>query len=240
MGGKHLWCISLEICHQMCINDQELEGMVGFEFKLAYKYNILLRIQTLYFLKNFLTILHLDLHQIQCCMSNPNWEELLSQTKFANFHDYYRTSFIERMITTHLEMEPVPPETTTTPSTLTRFPTTNLGCQGLIHLSLQNKRSLSKCRCRNHRKKPHRNLLERKNSKSKQPMEPLDLHEEELCRGGIEEIDVEEVEPINQMSKYIPPRKSMTKEPKDLDASKFMVSTPLLLENMFFNGMLLA
>jgi len=77
-----------------------------------------------------------------------------------------------------------------------------------------------------------------KMDKSKQPMEPLDLDEEEL-RGGIEILDSEEVEPITRFPKYIPPRKPMMKVPKDLDAMKFMVSTLLLPESVLFEGPLL-
>lgn len=75
--------------------------------------------------------------------------------------------------------------------------------------------------------------------KSKQLIEPLGLDEEELHK-GIEEIDVEDVEPITQLPKCISPRKSTAKVPKDPDSVKFMVSTPLLVEIVLFEGQLLA
>lgn len=78
-----------------------------------------------------------------------------------------------------------------------------------------------------------------KMDKSKQPKGPLDLDEEEL-HGGIDEVDLEEVQPITWLLRYIPPRKSMTKVPKDLDNTKFMVSTPLLPKSVMVEGPLLA
>lgn len=49
-GMPHLWCNSLEICHQICINDKKkLEGKVGFEFIFAYKSRKLTNIRTLFF-----------------------------------------------------------------------------------------------------------------------------------------------------------------------------------------------
>lgn len=45
---------------------------------------------------------------------------------------------------------------------------------------------------------------------------------------------------MTRLLPYIPPRKSMAKVPKDLDTTKFMFSTPLLLENVSFDRNLLA
>lgn len=45
--GENLRSISLEICHQKSINEGDSEGTDGFEFKMGYKYNIPLHIQTL-------------------------------------------------------------------------------------------------------------------------------------------------------------------------------------------------
>jgi len=78
-----------------------------------------------------------------------------------------------------------------------------------------------------------------KMDRSKKMTEPLDLDEEQL-HGGIREIDTEEADPITHPPPYIPPRKATAKAPKDLDSVKFMVSTPLLLENVLFEGNLLA
>jgi len=68
--GEHLRSISLEIYHQKHINDRDLEGIDGFEFKLGYKYNIPLYIQTPYFLKTCFQLLH----QNTCYMSGGAWK----------------------------------------------------------------------------------------------------------------------------------------------------------------------
>jgi len=69
--------------------------------------------------------------------------------------------------------------------------------------------------------------------KSKKLMKPLELDKEELCR-GIEDIDVEEAKPKTRFPPYIPPRKSAAKVPKNPYFVNFMVSTPLLPENVLF------
>jgi len=63
----------------------------------------------------------------------------------------------------------------------------------------------------------------------------MDFDEEEM-RGGVEEIDVEEVELMTQLPKYILPQKAIAKVSKDLDNTKFMVSMPLLSENVVLEG----
>lgn len=49
------------------------------------------------------------------------------------------------------------------------------------------------------------------------------MEAEELC-DGVDELDVEEGEPIIRLLEYIPPRKGKTKVTKDMDSGKFMVS----------------
>jgi len=78
VGETHLWSIPLEICHQKCIKNWELEGMVEFEFKFVYKYGMPLHIRTLCFLRICIKIFHLALCQVQDCMSDLGWEERLS------------------------------------------------------------------------------------------------------------------------------------------------------------------
>lgn len=56
----------------------------------------------------------------------------------------------------------------------------------------------------------------------------------------IEEIDADEAMSITHLPLYVPLRKSMGKVTKDLDSMKLKVSTPLLLENIPFEGNLLA
>lgn len=66
----------------------------------------------------------------------------------------------------------------------------------------------------------------------------MDLEEDEFQR--VEEFDAEEGEPITWLSKYIPSRKGKTKVTKDPNSRKFTVSTPLLLEQVEFEGTILA
>jgi len=44
-GAEHLRSMSLEICLQKTVNDGDINGMDGFEFKMGYKYIILLDIK---------------------------------------------------------------------------------------------------------------------------------------------------------------------------------------------------
>jgi len=57
-------------------------------------------------------------------------------------------------------------------------------------------------------------------------------------------IDVEEVEAqgfhhITWLPEYVPPRKGKTKVPKDIDESKVPLQTPLLLDEIVFEGLCL-
>lgn len=78
-----------------------------------------------------------------------------------------------------------------------------------------------------------------KMDRNKWSIEPLYFYEEDLTM-GIEEIDADEAMLITQLPPYIPLRKSTTKITKDPDSTKFMVSTPFLVENVPFEGNLLA
>ena len=44
------------------------------------------------------------------------------------------------------------------------------------------------------------------------------------------------MDPISKFLEYIPPRKGKVKVPKDLDAGQFLLNTPLLPENLTFEG----
>lgn len=57
---------------------------------------------------------------------------------------------------------------------------------------------------------------------------------------GATDIDTEGVNPISKFIDYIPLCKGKEKVPKDLDAGQFLVNTPLLLENLTFEGMCLS
>ena len=48
------------------------------------------------------------------------------------------------------------------------------------------------------------------------------------------------LDPISKLLKYIPLRKGKVKVPKDLDVGQFVLNTPLLLENLTFEGLRLA
>ena len=67
----------------------------------------------------------------------------------------------------------------------------------------------------------------------------MDFEAEEL-HDGVEELDADEGEPIMRVPTYIPPWKGKAKVSKYPDLGKFMVSTPLLLKELVFEGMLLA
>jgi len=66
----------------------------------------------------------------------------------------------------------------------------------------------------------------------------LDLDVEEY--EGVEEVDAKGVDPISMLPKYIPSWKGKAKATKDLDSGKFGVSTPLLSEQVTFEGPKLA
>jgi len=69
-------------------------------------------------------------------------------------------------------------------------------------------------------------------------MEPQDLDEEEVTE-GIENISVDEVEPISRLPPYIPLQNPTSKVTKDPDAIKFKVFTHLLLVEVPIEGDLL-
>lgn len=60
----------------------------------------------------------------------------------------------------------------------------------------------------------------------------VDLEAEE----GAEDIDTEGVDPISKLLDYIPSGNRKVKVPKDLYVGQFLLNTPLLLENLTFEG----
>lgn len=104
----HLCCISLEICYQRCINGWNFVGMVGFEFKIIYKYGLFPNIQTLFFLRVYIQLFLLVLCLEMNSMSEPDWKELFSQPGLANILDFLRECFVASMIVNTLETEVVP------------------------------------------------------------------------------------------------------------------------------------
>lgn len=70
-------------------------------------------------------------------------------------------------------------------------------------------------------------------------MEQVDLEEEELGE-GIENINVDEEEPISQLPLYMSPRKLTTKVTKDPDGVRFSICTPFPPKYVPFEGEFLA
>jgi len=56
----------------------------------------------------------------------------------------------------------------------------------------------------------------------------------------VEEVEAQGADPITQLSKYVPPCKPKSKVPKDIDESKTPLQTPLLLDEIAFDGSCLA
>ena len=52
----------------------------------------------------------------------------------------------------------------------------------------------------------------------------------------VEEVEVQGVDPITQLPEYIPPCKGKTKVPKDIDKGKVPLQTPLLPDEIVFEG----
>jgi len=93
------------------------------------------------------------------------------------------------------------------------------------------------------RSSPRKNLVEvwqkGRMDKAKKLYETMDLDAEELC-DGVEELDIDKGNPITKILAYIPLWKGKTKVTKDPDLGKFTISMPLLLEEVVFEGALLA
>lgn len=69
-------------------------------------------------------------------------------------------------------------------------------------------------------------------------MELIDLEKEEL-ETGVEDISVDEADPILWLPSYMPSRKLSIKVPKDPNVVKFSTCTPFLPEDVPFKGALL-
>ena len=51
------------------------------------------------------------------------------------------------------------------------------------------------------------------------------------------EEDIQPLHSVEKLPEYVPPQKGKTKIPKDLDATKSSLQTPLLLDDTVFEGM---
>jgi len=56
----------------------------------------------------------------------------------------------------------------------------------------------------------------------------------------IEEVEAQGVDPITWLPEYVPPRKPKSKIPKDINESKNPMQTPLLPDEITFDGLQLA
>ena len=88
------------------------------------------------------------------------------------------------------------------------------------------------------RESPRKHYATQKQNKEKQPKRVFELEAEE--GHGTKDIDAEGVESITKLRKYIPSRKGKTKVTKDPYFDKFIISMPLLLEQVPFEGSLFA
>lgn len=53
----------------------------------------------------------------------------------------------------------------------------------------------------------------------------------------VEEVEIQGEDPITRIPEYVPPHKPKTKIPKDIDESKTPLQTPLLLDEIVFDGL---
>jgi len=54
---------------------------------------------------------------------------------------------------------------------------------------------------------------------------------------NVEEVEVQGVDSITRLPEYIPLHKGKTKVPKEIDESKVPLQTPLLSDEIFFEGL---
>lgn len=85
---------------------------------------------------------------------------------------------------------------------------------------------------------PRKHSTTQKQKKDKKPEKVIDLEAEE--GEGTKDINDEGIAPITKFPNYIPPCKGNAKVTKDPDSNKFVISTPLLLEEVPFEGLHLA
>lgn len=88
------------------------------------------------------------------------------------------------------------------------------------------------------RESPRKHSVAQKQKKDKQPKKVVDLEVEE--GQGIKDIDAQGVEPITKLPDYISLCKGKVKVAKDPDSYNFSISTPLLPEQVPFEGLQLA
>jgi len=78
LGEVHLWSVSMEICHQIHIYEEDPKVLPTFEFEISYKYDLSLYIWTLFILMNSSKLLCLSLSREQRCMSSEDWQDIYS------------------------------------------------------------------------------------------------------------------------------------------------------------------
>lgn len=68
----------------------------------------------------------------------------------------------------------------------------------------------------------------------------VNLESDDGVDEGKKDIDIEGVDPISKILEYIPPRWGKVKVSKDPDEGKFLLNTPLLPDQITFEGPCLA
>lgn len=84
------------------------------------------------------------------------------------------------------------------------------------------------------RESPRKHSTTQNQKRDKQPKRVVDLEAKE--GQGTEDINAEGVEPFTKFPEYIPPCNGKEKVTKDSESDKFIISMPMLLEQVPFEG----
>lgn len=228
----------------------EIGGMIVFELKSPYKLRILVQERTLCTLR---------LASAFCClmhMSQAFWEEFGMGSFFANYSTKERELFIEKMTTTNpveafsleevvsdapgpkvsnMEVMPILPTSPRSPrlkQTMAKENQPTMKEKKPTAKEKQKRLTLVHTSARKHTE------AQSKQKKDKKPEKVMDLEEEEYQ--GIEDFNVEGVEPFSILAKYVTLWKRKTKVTKNPNSGKFRISTPLLQDQVTFEGPKLA
>lgn len=162
-------------------------------------------------------------------MNHKVWEDLFSNPIFATLPEINRRTILKQITATNLTkvvsfeavisnataLEISSMETMPVVPTMTKLPM-------LKQPATKDKQKKPMLVRQSLRKNPK---VQQKEKKGKQPEKFMELEEQEF---QMEELDVEEFDPITWILKYIPLQKGKAKVKKDPNYRKFTVSTPLL------------
>jgi len=70
----------------------------------------------------------------------------------------------------------------------------------------------------------------------KEEIEKIPMDDEDITM-EMDDADVKGSDPIYKLLEYIPPHRVKKKVPKDIDESKVTLHTPILLDQIFFQGL---